>query len=59
MTKKHIQNTITIIAILFIITGFGIIHSPKQVVEYIGSGLLGVGTLYFLYLLIITRKKDN
>ncbi len=59
MTKKTVQNIITIIAILFIITGFGIIHSPKQIVEYIGSGLLGIGTLYFLYLLFITRDRNK
>lgn len=54
-----LKKILIITAILFIIIGFGIIHVHNQIVEYLGSTLIGIGTIYFLFLLFKSTKKSN
>ncbi len=51
------KTKLGIVAVLFIIIGFGMIHAPNSVMEYIAIGLMGVGIVYLLYLLFISRKS--
>lgn len=49
---------LAIVAVLFILTGFGMIHSPSLVMEYISIAMIGLGTSYLIFL-ILTSGKDQ
>ena len=51
------RKSLAIIAVFAIIAGFGMVHSPSILMERISIGLMGFGTGYLIYLLIITRPK--
>jgi hypothetical protein len=42
------KKAFTAIAIILVIVGFGIIHSPSQAVEIAGGICVGLGSLYFI-----------
>lgn len=56
MRRKAILN---LIAISLIVLGFGLIHNPKQMMEYLGSSFIGVGSVYLLLVLLITKPKGK
>jgi hypothetical protein len=53
------RKALAIIAVFAIIAGFGMVHSPSILVERISIGLMGFGTGYLIYLLIVTRPKRS
>lgn len=48
-----------IVAGLAIFFGFGMIHAGKPIIETTGSGLIGVGSLYFLVVLFRSLVSGN
>ncbi|RKD89847.1 hypothetical protein [Mangrovibacterium diazotrophicum] len=59
MTKKEkpLLRVWDVVAVLLVILGFGILHNKSRVLEIAGSVCIGIGTLYFLVLLIRSNKK--
>lgn len=55
----ELKTKLAIVAILFIIGGFSILHAGKPVVENSGSILIGIGALYLIGLLLITDKNKE
>jgi len=55
------KTKLGIIAVLFVVTGFGMIHGGSILMERIAIGLMGIGIIYLLYLLLTTSgdKKEN
>jgi len=53
------RKSLAIAAVLAIIAGFGMVHNPSIFVERISIGLMGFGTSYLIYLLIVTRPKRD
>lgn len=54
------QRTLSVIAILLVVFGFGMIHSPSVIMERVAIVLMGIGIIYLVYMLIATRpKKEN
>lgn len=53
-----IKTKLALIAVVFIVAGFGILHAHNQAVSNTGSILIGVGTAYLIALLWITNKKQ-
>jgi multisubunit Na+/H+ antiporter MnhC subunit len=53
------KQKLAVIAILMIIAGFGMIHSTKGIMEIVSLLLIGIGTAYLLFLLLVNKKKDQ
>lgn len=53
------MKIIHIIAVILIVTGFGIIHSKSRILEISGSVCIGIGSLYFIVLLLRSTKKTK
>ena len=53
------KTIFAIVAVLFIIAGFGMIHGGTQMMEYIAIGLMGTGIVYLLWLLFISREENE
>lgn len=53
------RTKLGIVAVLFVITGFGMIHSPSQTAEIIAIILMGLGIIYLLFLLLTPRKREE
>lgn len=54
------KQKLAIIAILMIITGFGMIHGTRGSMEIISILMIGIGAAYLLFLLLYKKKdKDN
>lgn len=51
------RKFLSVAAVLAIVAGFAMVHSPSLIVERISVGLMGFGTGYLIYLLIVTRPK--
>jgi hypothetical protein len=45
-----------IVAVLFIILGFGMVHGSPSMVP-VAIGLMGIGIVYLLFLLFSSRRK--
>jgi len=50
---------LSIIAIIFIILGFGMIHNPNNNIVIAGGISIGLGSLFFIILLLKSSKKDS
>ncbi len=48
-----------VIAVVLIILGFGILHNKSRVLEIAGSVCIGLGSLYFIVLLIRANRKAD
>ena len=57
MNKR--KTTLAIVAGLAIFSGFGMIHAGKPVIETTGSALIGIGSLYFLFVLFRSLGNEN
>jgi len=57
MNLEKIKKILAVISILFVITGFGMIHNGKPLIENIGSCLIGVGSLYLIIILILSMRE--
>ncbi len=53
------RRVLAVAALLAIIAGFGMVHSSSLIVERISIGLMGFGTGYLIYMLIVTRPKSG
>ncbi|MGQ1889382.1 hypothetical protein ACT29H_02970 [Thermophagus sp. OGC60D27] len=53
------KTKLGIIAVLFVVAGFGMIHGGSIVMERIAIGLMGTGIIYLLYLLLTTSKDEK
>lgn len=54
------SKTWNIVALVLIVLGFGILHNKYRVLEIAGSVCIGIGSLYFLVVLIrANRNADN
>jgi hypothetical protein len=53
------KTKLGIVAVFFVIAGFGMIHGGSQTMERIAIGLMGSGIIYLLYLLITSGKKKE
>lgn len=53
------KKKLSVIAIVFVVFGFGMIHSPYVIMEKVSIILMGIGIIYLIYMLIDTRPKTN
>ncbi|HLW07442.1 MAG TPA: hypothetical protein VKY45_07750 [Marinilabiliaceae bacterium] len=53
------RRKLSVVAILLVVFGFGMIHSPSVMMERIAIVLMGIGIVYLVYMLIVTRPKDD
>ncbi|WP_158275618.1 hypothetical protein [Marinilabilia rubra] len=53
------KTKLAIVAVFFIIAGFGMIHGGSQAMERVAIGLMGSGIVYLLYLLLTSGKKKE
>ena len=53
------RRKLSVVAILLVVFGFGMIHSPSVIMERIAIVLMGVGIIYLVYMLIVTRPKND
>jgi|JTFO01.1.fsa_nt_gb hypothetical protein len=54
------RKKLSIIAILMITIGFGMIHNPSIVIERTSIIMMGTGIAYLIYLLVVSwPKKDE
>ncbi|MGF7139140.1 hypothetical protein [Roseimarinus sediminis] len=53
----NLRRINSIIAGLLIFAGFGMIHSPVQSTEKLGSIFIGIGSLYFIVLIVKSYLK--
>jgi hypothetical protein len=51
------RKFLAVAAVFAIIISFGLIHSSSVIAERISIGLMGFGTSYLIYLLVVTRPK--
>jgi len=57
--KKKRQMLAALVAGFAIFAGFGMIHAGKPIIEHSGSGLIGIGSLYFLIILFRSVLKEE
>lgn len=48
-----------VISVILIIVGFGILHNKNSFLETLGSVFIGLGTLYFLFVLWKSSNRDS
>jgi hypothetical protein len=53
------RKKLSIIAILMITIGFGMIHNPSIAIERASIIMMGIGIAYLIYLLVVSRPKNN
>ncbi len=53
------KKKLSLIAIIFVVFGFGMVHSPSLFMERFSIILMGIGIIYLIYVLISTRPKDK
>ncbi len=53
------KTRLGIVAVLFVVMGFGMIHGGSLIMERIAIGLMGTGIVYLLYLLLSQKKKED
>ncbi|WP_157202502.1 hypothetical protein [Marinilabilia salmonicolor] len=53
------KTKLGIVAVLFVVMGFGMVHGGSQTMERIAIGLMGIGIAYLLYLLLSQGKKEE
>ncbi|MGQ1947224.1 hypothetical protein ACT3CD_09025 [Geofilum sp. OHC36d9] len=53
------RKKLSIIAILMITIGFGMVHNPSIVIERASIIMMGIGIAYLIYLLVVSRPKNN
>ncbi|MCW3805863.1 hypothetical protein [Plebeiibacterium marinum] len=53
------KRTLGIIAAILIVLGFGTIHGSYSNAEIIGGSLIGMGSLYLLFVLYTSGKKED
>ncbi len=53
------KQTLAVVSVLMIITGFGMIHSTKGLMEIISMLLIGIGCAYLLFLLLTQNNKSK
>jgi cyanate permease len=53
------KKILAFVAVLFIIAGFGMIHSPSQTLEYISIAMMGLGTSYLIFLILTSGGKEE
>lgn len=53
------KKILSVIAIVFVVFGFGMIHNPSVIMEKISIILMGIGIIYLIYILIDTRPKNE
>jgi hypothetical protein len=56
---KHMKTKLGIVAVLFVVMGFGMVHGGSQTMERIAIGLMGTGIAYLLYLLLSQKKSEE
>jgi hypothetical protein len=56
---KKIQIPLSILSVLLIIMGFGMIHSVKGIMEIASILMIGAGTFYLLFLLLSNSKNKK
>ncbi len=59
ITFNAMKTKLGIVAVFFIVAGFGMIHGGSQTIEHIAIALMGTGIVYLLYLLITTQPNKN
>lgn len=50
---------LAIVAVFFIVAGFGMVHSPSVILEYISIALMGLGTSYLIFLILTSGKNQS
>jgi hypothetical protein len=53
------KQKLGITAVVFIILGFGMIHGSAKYSEITGGSLIGIGSLYLLYLLYTSGRNNK
>lgn len=53
------RRKLSVVAILLVVFGFGMIHSPSVIMERIAIVMMGIGLIYLIYMLIVTRPKND
>ncbi len=53
------KKKLGIIAVIFIILGFGMIHGSYKNAEIYGGSLIGLGSIYLLFILYTSGKKED
>ena len=53
------RKKLSIIAILMITIGFGMIHNPSIAIERTSIIMMGIGIAYLIYLLVVSRPKRD
>lgn len=53
------KKTLPIIAILMVLTGFGMSHSVSGTMEIVSLMLTAVGVVILLILLLMKKRKNN
>ena len=61
MTKntKPLLRVLDVVALVLIIVGFGILHNKSRALEIAGSICIGLGSLYFIVLLLRSYKQTD
>jgi hypothetical protein len=63
MQKNHhhpmAKKALSVVAALLIIYGFSILHRDSYSMERLGGILIGVGTLYFIVLLLRSKNPSE
>jgi len=52
-------RVLDVVAIVLIILGFGILHNKSRMLEIAGSIFIGLGSLYFIVLLLRSYKQSD
>ncbi len=53
------RKKLSIVAVIFIILGFGMIHGSYKNAEIYGGSLIGLGSIYLLFVLYTSGKKEK
>lgn len=56
---RKIQIPLSILSVLLIVMGFGMIHSVKGNLEIVSILMIGTGTFYLLFLLLSNSKNQK
>ncbi len=56
---KKFQIPLSILSVLLIVMGFGMIHSVKGNLEIVSILMIGTGTFYLLFLLLSNSKNQK
>lgn len=56
---NKLKRIFAVVAIILIISGFGMIHGKSVLREQIGSIAIGLGSLYLIFLLYLSWSKGS